>query len=101
MSYKYPVDIHVNHFDLDVSGVAGFFGGEEAISAMQTINLYKYRKWMGWYSSPGSWNAGKKFGMLAIPVCGTPWLFPGPNEDPAKFFELDGKQGPKYVAARF
>ncbi|KAG2135726.1 uncharacterized protein EDB93DRAFT_821899 [Suillus bovinus] len=99
MPHKHPIDIHTGHFDLDVSGVAGFFGGEEAISAMQTIHLYKYRKWMGWYNSPGSWNVGKKFGMLANSRL---WdgLFPGPNEDPAEFFELDGKQGPKYVASR-
>lgn len=79
MPYKHPIDIQTGHFDLDVSGVAGFFGGEEAIS--------------------GSWNVGKKFGMLANSRF---WdgLFPGPNEDPAKFFELDGKQGPKYVASR-
>ncbi|KAG2033626.1 hypothetical protein BDR03DRAFT_1002004 [Suillus americanus] len=99
MPYKHPVNIDTGQFDLDVSGVAGFFGGEEAISAMQTIHLYKYRKWMGWYNSPGSWNVGKKFGMLANSRF---WdgLFPGPNEDPANFFELDGKQGPKYVASR-
>ncbi|KAG2060390.1 hypothetical protein BDR06DRAFT_561874 [Suillus hirtellus] len=99
MTHKHPVDIQTGHFDLDVSGVAGFFGGEEAISAMQTIHLYKYRKYMGWYNSPGSWNVGKKFGMLANSRF---WdgLFPGPNEDPAEFFELDGKQGPKYVASR-
>ncbi|KAG2362395.1 hypothetical protein BDR07DRAFT_1460919 [Suillus spraguei] len=99
MPHNHPVDINAGHFDLDVSGVAGFFGGEEAISAMQTIHLYRYRKWIGWYNSPGSWNVGKKFGILA----NSRWwdgLFPGPNEDPAKFFELDGKRGPKYVASR-
>ncbi|KAG2353203.1 hypothetical protein BDR07DRAFT_1434027 [Suillus spraguei] len=79
MPHNHPVDINAGHFDLDVSGVAGFFGGEEAISAMQTIHLYRYRKWIGWYNSPGSWNVGKK---------------------PPKFFELDGKRGPKYVASR-
>lgn len=77
ISYKYPVNIHAGHFDLDVSGVAGFFGGEEAISAMQNIHIYKYRKRMGWYNTSGSWNVGKKFRMLA------------------KFIELGGKQGPK------
>ncbi|KAG2351444.1 hypothetical protein BDR07DRAFT_1617073 [Suillus spraguei] len=56
-------------------------------------------KWMGWYNSPGSWNVGKKFGKLAKSRF---WdgLFPGPDEEPATFFELDGKQGPKYVASR-
>ncbi|KAG2343621.1 hypothetical protein BDR05DRAFT_911153, partial [Suillus weaverae] len=94
-----PPYIQPGTFSLNVSGVAGFFGGDEAISAMQTIHHYKYRKWMGWYNSPGSWNVGKKFGMLAKSNL---WdgLFPGPDEEPAKFFELDGKQGPKYVASR-
>jgi hypothetical protein len=36
-------------FNLDSSGVAGFFGGEEAISAMATVHLYRGRKWLGWY----------------------------------------------------
>ncbi|KAG1735410.1 hypothetical protein EDB19DRAFT_1994731 [Suillus lakei] len=99
MPQKPPFEIHPGNFSLDVSGVAGFFGGEEAISAMQTIHLYKGRKFLGWYNSPGSWNVGKKFGMLANSRF---WdgLFPGPNEEPAKFFQLDGKQGPKYVASR-
>ncbi|KAG2033622.1 hypothetical protein BDR03DRAFT_826579, partial [Suillus americanus] len=86
-------------FSLNVSGVAGFFGGDEAISAIQTIHHYKARRFLGWYNSPGSWNVGKKFGKLAKSRF---WdgLFPGPDEEPAKFFELDGKQGPKYVASR-
>ncbi|KAG0702439.1 hypothetical protein DFH29DRAFT_1079523 [Suillus ampliporus] len=99
MHQKPPFDLHAGSFDLDVSAVAGFFGGEEAISAMKTIHLYKYRKWLGWYNSPGSWNVGREFGKLAHSRF---WdgLFPGPKEDPAKFFQLDGKQGPKYVASR-
>ncbi|KAG1877526.1 hypothetical protein F4604DRAFT_1580602 [Suillus subluteus] len=94
-----PFEIHPGNFSLNVSGVAGFFGGDEAISAIQTIHHYKGRKFLGWYNSPGSWNIGKKFGKLAKSRF---WdgLFPGPDEEPAKFFELDGKQGPKYVASR-
>ncbi|KAG2069289.1 hypothetical protein BDR04DRAFT_1078251 [Suillus decipiens] len=99
MSPKALIEIHPGKFSLNVSGVAGFFGGDEAISAIQTIHHYKYRKWMGWYNSPGSWNVGKKFGKLAKSRL---WdgLFPGPDEEPAECFELDGKQGPKYVASR-
>ncbi|KAG1735713.1 uncharacterized protein EDB91DRAFT_1250339 [Suillus paluster] len=66
---------------------------------MQTIRLYRYRKWLGWYNSPGGWNVGRDFGKLA----NSPFwdgLFPGSNENPAKFFQLDGKQSPKYVASR-
>ncbi|KAG1751075.1 hypothetical protein EDB19DRAFT_1846049 [Suillus lakei] len=94
-----PIEIHPVKFSLNVSGVAGFFGGDEAISAIQTIHHYKARKFMGWYNTPGSWNVGKKFGILANSRF---WdgLFPGPNEEPAKLFQLDGKQGPKYVASR-
>ncbi|KAG2335765.1 hypothetical protein BDR05DRAFT_860663, partial [Suillus weaverae] len=94
-----PLEIHPGNFSLNVSGVAGFFGGDEAIAATQTIHHHKARKFLGWYNSPGSWNVGKKFGKLAKSDL---WdgLFPGPDEEPAKFFELDGKQGPKYVASR-
>ena len=85
-------------FTLDVSGVAGFFGGEEAISAMATVHLFKGRKWLGWYNSPGSYTIAKQFGRLATSRF---WdgLFPGPYDTPAISFGLDGRQGPKYVAS--
>ena len=85
-------------FTLDSSGVAGFFGGEEAISAMATVHLFKGRRWLGWYNSPGSYTVAKRFGQLATSRF---WdgLFPGPNETPAISFGLDGRQGPKYVAS--
>ena len=84
-------------FTLDASGVAGFFGGEEAISAMATVHLFHGRRWLGWYNSPGSYTIAKRFGQLASTRV---WdgLFPGPNETPAVSFGLDGRQGPKYVA---
>ena len=84
-------------FTLDASGVAGFFGGDEAISAMATVHLFKGRKWLGWYNSPGSYTVAKRFGQLAASRF---WdgLFPGPNETPAISFELDGRSGPKYIA---
>ncbi|KAH0840270.1 hypothetical protein J3R83DRAFT_1277 [Lanmaoa asiatica] len=84
-------------FTLDTSGVAGFFGGEEAISAMATVHLFKGRRWLGWYNSPGSYTIAKRFGQLAASRF---WdgLFPGPNEVPAVSFGLDGRPGPKYVA---
>ncbi|KAG8219019.1 hypothetical protein J3R82DRAFT_4775 [Butyriboletus roseoflavus] len=84
-------------FTLDASGVAGFFGGEEAISAMATVHLFKGRKLLGWYNSPGSYTIAKRFGQLAASRF---WdgLFPGPNETPAISFGLDGRLGPKYFA---
>lgn len=85
-------------FHLDVSGVAGFFGGEEAISAMATVQLYKGRKWLGWYNSPGSYTVAKRYGQIARSRF---WngLFPGVAVDPAVVFGLGGKKGPQYFGA--
>ncbi|KAH7907502.1 hypothetical protein BJ138DRAFT_1174536 [Hygrophoropsis aurantiaca] len=88
-----------SHFTLDTSGVAGFFGGDEAVSAMATVHVYEGRKWLGWYNSPGAYDIGKRYGRLANSRF---WdgLFPGVNTDPATLFELDGLKGPKYRAAQ-
>ncbi|KAG1717733.1 hypothetical protein EDB19DRAFT_1167295 [Suillus lakei] len=82
---------------LNASGVAGFFGGEEAITAMATVHLYRGRRWLGWYNSPGSYTIAKEFSRISKSRV---WddLFPGPNHDPAVAFKLDVKVGPKYVA---
>ncbi|KAF8555392.1 hypothetical protein OG21DRAFT_1507806 [Imleria badia] len=65
---------------------------------MATVHLFKGRKWLGWYNSPGSYTIAKQFGQIAASRF---WdgLFPGPNETPAISFGLDGRQGPKYVAS--
>ncbi|KAF4580591.1 hypothetical protein EYR38_003190 [Pleurotus pulmonarius] len=83
------------NFQLDASGVAGFFGGEEAIAAMASVHFYRSRKWLGWYNSPGSYNVAKRYGQLARSRF---WdgLFPGPNVEPAVLLGLDGAPGPKY-----
>ena len=85
-------------FTLETAGVAGFFGGEEAISAMATVHLYKGRRWLGWSNSPGSYTIAKRFGRMANSRF---WngLFPGPNDSPAVSFGLDGEQGPRFIAA--
>jgi hypothetical protein len=82
-------------FTLDASGVAGFFGGDEAVSAMATVHVYQGRKWLGWYNSPGSYIIAKRYRQLANSRF---WdgLFPGVNTDPATLFELDGWKGPKF-----
>jgi hypothetical protein len=82
-------------FSLDASGVAGFFSGDEAVSAMATVHVYQGRKWLGWYNSPGSYLIAKRYGQLANSRF---WdgLFPGVNTDPATLFELDGGKGPKF-----
>ncbi|OAX34205.1 hypothetical protein K503DRAFT_794250 [Rhizopogon vinicolor AM-OR11-026] len=85
-------------FNLDSAGLAGFFGGDETISAMATVHLYRGRRWLGWYNSPGSYSVAKRYGQLANSRF---WdgLFPGPNPEPAEAFGLDGKAGPRYVAS--
>jgi len=86
------------HFNLNVAGIAGFFGGEEAFAAMSSVHLVQGRRWLGWYNSPGSYYVAKKYGVLAKSKI---WdgLYPGVNVDPATMLELDGKVGPRYVGA--
>ncbi|KAG1732874.1 uncharacterized protein EDB91DRAFT_1330155 [Suillus paluster] len=42
------IDLPLNKasFTLDISGVMGFFGGEETLSAMATVHLYRGRRWL-------------------------------------------------------
>lgn len=95
-----PLSLPLAHskFSLNSAAVAGFFGGKEAISAMATVNLYRGRRWLGWFNSPGSYTIAKRFGRMANSRF---WdgLFPGPNDPPAVSFGLDGKRGPQYIAA--
>ena len=80
---------------LDISGVAGFFGGDVAVKAMSTVHVYAGRRWLGWYNSPGSYEVAKQYGQLARSRF---WdgLYPGPNLEPAELFELDKDKGPRY-----
>ncbi|TFK35986.1 hypothetical protein BDQ12DRAFT_610691 [Crucibulum laeve] len=85
-------------FTLDTSGVAGFFGGDEAISAMVAVHFVQGRKWLGWYNSPGSYTIAKKFGQLAQSRF---WdgLFPGISGDPDTLFGFNGQAGPEFTAS--
>jgi hypothetical protein len=86
-------------FQLNSSGIAGFFGGEEAVSAMRTVNLYHGRRWMGWYNSPGSYTIAKRYGQLANSRI---WdgFFPGPDTDAATLFSFAGLLGPEFFAIK-
>ncbi len=94
-----PGSLETSSFTLDSSGVAGFFGGDGAVAGMATVNLFKYRRWGGWYNTPGSYEIAKQYGQLANSRF---WdgLFPGGKHDPAHLFGLDGKAGPEFLAAR-
>ncbi|EIW55252.1 uncharacterized protein TRAVEDRAFT_94054, partial [Trametes versicolor FP-101664 SS1] len=69
-------------FTLDISGIAGFFGGDASVAAMNTIHIYSGRRWMGWYNQPGTYEVARRYGQLAVSRL---WdaLYPGPNLDPA------------------
>jgi hypothetical protein len=96
---QHPISISTGNFSLDISGVAGFFGGDEAVQALKTIHLYKARRWTGWYNAPGSFAIAKCLGPIANSRF---WnaLFPGPNEGPETVFGLDNQSGPKYIASQ-
>ncbi|KAJ8585758.1 hypothetical protein M405DRAFT_824370 [Rhizopogon salebrosus TDB-379] len=83
-----------SNFTLDASGVAGFVGGDEAVSAM-AVHVYQGKKLFGWYNSPGSYSAGKRYGQLAKSRFWDGFLS-DVNTDPAALFELDGRKGPKF-----
>ncbi|KIM79382.1 hypothetical protein PILCRDRAFT_10504 [Piloderma croceum F 1598] len=52
------------NFRLNSSGIASYFGEEDAIR-VYTIYVCEGRKWLGWYNSPGSYAAARKYGRLA------------------------------------
>ncbi|KAF8549714.1 hypothetical protein OG21DRAFT_1420922 [Imleria badia] len=85
-------------FTLDTSGVAGVFGGDEAVSAMATVHVYENRQWFGWYNSPGSYQIARQYGRLSRSRF-FDGFFPGVHTDPATLFEFDGWKGPKFRAA--
>lgn len=87
--------INRSTYKLDMSGVVGLFGGDNAVDALETIHLYTGRRWAGWYNYPGTVTVAKRFGQMADSRF---WdsLFPGQNESPAITFNLAGKHGPDY-----
>ncbi|KAI6097546.1 hypothetical protein F5141DRAFT_1067203 [Pisolithus sp. B1] len=82
----------MTQFSLNMSGVAGVFGGEEAVATMGTVHIYEHRKWLG------SHTIAKRYGLLANSRFFS-GIFPGIHTDPATLFELDGWKGLKFRAA--
>jgi len=91
-----PLD--TSPFTLSTSGVAGVIGGDEATSAIATVNIYESRRWLGWYNTPGSYQISKRLGLLAKSRIHD-GFFPGVQTDPAKLVDLDITKGPKFTAA--
>ena len=93
-----PTPLDASLFSLDASGVSGFFGGDEAISAMATVHVYKGRRWLGLYNTPGSYEIAKRYGRIAKSSVFR-GLFPGVRSEAAKIFEFDDWQGPRFQGA--
>ena len=93
-----PTPLNTSRFSLDTSSVVGFFGGDEAISAMATVHVYSGRRWLGWYNTPGSYQIARQYGLIAKPLF-FKGLFPGVRSEAAELFEFDGWQGPRFQAA--
>ncbi|KAI6045839.1 hypothetical protein EDC04DRAFT_3136830 [Pisolithus marmoratus] len=87
-------------FILNSTGVAGLFGGEEAIVSIALVHIFGERKWFGWYNSPGSYIMGIRFSGLAYSA--VPSLSKDEQEDVqtdlASLFEYHGRKGPKFRA---
>lgn len=81
-------------FNLDASGVAGFLGTSEGATAIDMMYMYENRKWLGWYNSPGSYPLAQRYRKLADAIAKSN------ARDLSTFFELDGKKGPRFTAAK-
>ncbi|KAI5993549.1 hypothetical protein EDD15DRAFT_902712 [Pisolithus albus] len=87
-------------FILNSTGVAGLFGGEEAVASIALVHVFEGRRWFGWYNSPGSYIMGMRFNRLARSA--VPSLSQNKRErvqtDLASLFDYDGRKGPKFRA---
>ena len=93
-----PTPLDASRFSLDTSGVAGFFGGDEAIAAMATVYVYKGARWLGWYNPAGSYEIAKKYGHLShLPIFKC--ISRGNRTEAVELFGFDGRQGPRFQAA--
>ncbi|KAG6329324.1 hypothetical protein ID866_9765 [Astraeus odoratus] len=85
-------------FSLDTSGMASFFGGDVAVSAMTTLHLDPTRRWLGWYNSPGTYEVARRYGRVAKSRF-LEGLFPGMPTDLVTLLGLGGIRGGKYISA--
>ncbi|KAI6002299.1 hypothetical protein F5J12DRAFT_948977 [Pisolithus orientalis] len=77
-----PLPLANSTFVSNSTVVAGLLGGEEATSTAALTQIYDRRRWLGWYSCPGSYVMGKHFRHLARSA--------KYNIDPTLLFEHEG-----------
>ncbi|KAN0097007.1 hypothetical protein V8E55_001453 [Tylopilus felleus] len=97
-------------FSLDMSGVMGLLGGDDAVSAMAAVHVYGNRRWLGWYNNPGSFEIFKRLSSFSksasLRNISSGNLSPKSSSktrnvdiDPVALLESDGCKGPKFRAA--
>lgn len=87
-------------FSLDISGVAGLMGGDDAISAMAAVHIYGNRRWLGWYNTPGSFQIAKRLRSFAKSTSfhSRQSLSKSVHLDPTTLLQSDSCKGPKFQA---
>ncbi|KAJ8585691.1 hypothetical protein M405DRAFT_397135 [Rhizopogon salebrosus TDB-379] len=93
------VSINSGNFKLDVSGVAGFLGGDAAVKAIKTIHLHHCRKWTGWYNAPGGYTVAKYIGPIVNTRFCRAIFLAERSVDPEELFDIGGEPGPLYIAS--
>ena len=93
-----------SRFSLDMSGVAGLLGGDDAVSAMSTVHIYGGHRWLGWYNTPGSFQIAKRFSSFAKSVSlrgnlSQTFFSRSVDTDPTALFGTPDRKGPKFRAA--
>ncbi|KAI6032703.1 hypothetical protein F5J12DRAFT_181997 [Pisolithus orientalis] len=83
-------------FSLDTGGMASFFGGDVAVTAMTTIHLDPSRRWLGWYNCPGTYEVARRYGRVSDSKL-LEGLFPGVPTDLATLLGLEELRGTKYI----
>ena len=82
-------------FALNALEFIGLLGGEEVISVLTMIPLYRGRRWLGWYNTPGSLDIARRL----VEVGSSFQKHPYRNQSPATLLGLDNHTGPEFVAA--
>lgn len=82
-------------FALNALEFVGLIGGTEVISVMTMIPLYRGRRWLGWYNTPGSLDIARHLSAFASSL--QPRHYE--NISPATLLGLDSEVGPTFTAA--
>ncbi|KAH0838883.1 hypothetical protein J3R83DRAFT_7310 [Lanmaoa asiatica] len=82
-------------FALNALEFVGLIGGIEVISVMAMIPLYRGRRWLGWYNTPGSLDIARHLGDFASSFRTRPYK----TLSPTALLGLDCQMGPTFLAA--